>query len=954
MAETQPLRGQPAQALSVAPLLTTKLYIPHGRAALVPRPRLSARLDAGLGGRLTLVSAPAGFGKTTLLAEWIRELAQRPGAPAVGWLSLDEGDSDPARFWSYTIAALQAARPEVGRAALALLHAPQPPQISTIVTTLINEVAGVPGRVVVVLDDYHLIDSPAVHDGLAFLLDHLPPQLHLVVAGRADLPLPLARLRARGQLAELRTEDLRFTPDEAAAFLHQVLGPELSPENAATLAARTEGWIAGLQLAVLSLQNRQDVDRFIDDFGGDDRHIVDYLVEEVLQRQPPEVQTFLVATSLLDRLCAPLCDAVTERDDGQAMLESLQAANLFIVALDSHKRWYRYHPLFADLLRHRLQRAAPERIPHLHLRASEWYAANGLPTKAVGHALAAGADERAAQLIEGLACTPLVYTEAATALGWLEALPRELVRSRPLLAIAYAWTLQSAGRFQALEAHLQQAEGALAESSAAEIDGCDLQGWLGHLDALRASLANSREEYAEAIALARRALERLPADDLMARSRVTLSLGHAFAYGREVDVTEAGRTFHEAIAISRTAGDAALTLTALINLARLHMRVGRLTQAAADLQQALQLAAEHGEGLLPLGRVHVVYGHLHWERNELQEAERQIRTGIRLGKQDGRVVDLVHAYVSLARVQQGQAQWPEASRSITRARMLAEGALEASSHSARQGRRTLGWLAALVAENQARLWLAQGNLEAAARWAEEKGLRPDDPEAPRRREEYATFARLLAARGQMEQALTLLAQLLGAATGMGEVRQAIQLRTQQALLLRAQGDTAQALAALQRALAAAAPEGYVRLFVDEGPAMAALLREWRGREARGVGAGAADHLAQRTLLAYVDRLLAAFGSDEPPVAAGSALPGGRAPLIEPLTEREQEVLRLMAAGLSNQEIAERLIVAIGTVKKHSHNIYGKLGVRSRTQALLRAQELELLPEQPKGASILEL
>ena len=429
--------GHLGDSLVPAPLLETKLYVPRSRRGLVPRPRLSERLDRGTASKLMLVSAPAGFGKTTLLAEW---LAAGPAAPAdersAAWLSLDRGDNDPASFWTYLIAALRTVAPGVGESALALLQAPQPPPIETVLTALLNDLGAIAGDIVLVLDDYHVIDARDVQDGMAFLLDHLPPRLHLVIASRADPALPLARLRARGELVEIRAADLRFTPDEAAAYLNEVMGLQLTAQDVAALEGRTEGWIAALQLAALSMQGRDDVAGFIAGFAGDDRYIVDYLVEEVLQRQPDRVQAFLLQTSILDRLSGPLCDAVTGQGGGKAMLEALDRGNLFLVPLDDRRRWYRYHHLFADVLQARLLDEQPDQVPDLHRRASAWYEQNGEPSEAIRHALAAEDFERAADLVE-LAIPAMRRTrQEATVRGWLEALPDEVVRVRPVLSVA--------------------------------------------------------------------------------------------------------------------------------------------------------------------------------------------------------------------------------------------------------------------------------------------------------------------------------------------------------------------------------------------------------------------------------------------------------------------------------------------------------------------------------------
>ena len=451
--------GHLGDSLVPAPLLETKLYVPRSRRGLVPRPRLSERLDRGTASKLTLVSAPAGFGKTTLLTEW---LAAGPAAPAderlAAWLSLDRADNDPASFWTYVIAALRTVASGVGESALALLQAPQPPPIETVLTALLNDLGAIAGDIVLVLDDYHVIDARDVQDGMAFLLDHLPPGLHVVIASRADPALPLARLRARGELAEIRAAELRFTPDEAAAYLNEMMGLQLTARDVAALEGRTEGWIAALQLAALSMQGRDDVAGFIAGFAGDDRYVVDYLAEEVLQRQPDRVQAFLLQTSILGRLSGPLCDAVTGQGGGKAMLEALDRGNLFLVPLDDRRRWYRYHHLFADVLQARLLDEQPGQVPDLHRRASAWYEQNGEPSVAIGHALAAEDFGRAADLVE-LAIPAMRRTrQEATVRGWLEALPDEVVRVRPVLSVAVAGALLTGGELEGVEDRLRDAE----------------------------------------------------------------------------------------------------------------------------------------------------------------------------------------------------------------------------------------------------------------------------------------------------------------------------------------------------------------------------------------------------------------------------------------------------------------------------------------------------------------
>ena len=538
--------GHLGDSLGPAPLLETKLYVPRSRRGLVPRPRLSERLDRGTASTATLVSAPAGFGKTTLLTEW---LAAGPAAPAderlVAWLSLDRGDNDPVSFWAYVIAALRTVASGVGESALALLQAPQPPPIETVLTVLLNELSATAGDIVLVLDDYHVIDASDVQDGMAFLLDHLPPWLHVVIASRADPALPLARWRARGELAEIRTAELRFTPDEAAAYLNEMMGLQLTARDVAALEGRTEGWIAALQLAALSMQGRDDVAGFIAGFAGDDRYVVDYLVEEVLQRQSDRVQAFLLQTSILGRLSGPLCDAVTGQGGGKAMLEALDRGNLFLVPLDDRRRWYRYHHLFADVLQARLLDEQPGQVPGLHRRASAWYQQNGEPSAAIGHALAAGDFGRAADLVE-LAIPAMRRTrQEATVRGWLEVLPLgvlpdEVVRVRPVLSVHFAGALLSGGEFEGVEARLRDAERWLDATTArhegaparpAEMVVADEEEYRrlpAEIEVYRSALALAQGDVPGTVRHARRALDLSPEEDHLVRASAAGFMGLAF------------------------------------------------------------------------------------------------------------------------------------------------------------------------------------------------------------------------------------------------------------------------------------------------------------------------------------------------------------------------------------------------------------------------------------------
>ena len=630
-----------------APLLETKLYVPRPRRGLVPRPRLSQRLDRGTTSKLMLISAPAGFGKTTLLTEW---LAAGPAAPAderlAAWLSLDRADNDPASFWTYVIAALQTVAPGIGESALTLLQAPQPPPIETVLTALLNDLGAITGDIVLVLDDYHVIDARDVQDAMAFLLDHLPPQLHVVIASRTDPALPLARLRARGELVETRAAELRFTPDEAAAYLNEMMGLQLTARDVAALEGRTEGWIAALQLAALSMQGRDDVAGFIAGFTGDDRYVVDYLAEEVLQRQSDRVQTFLLQTSILGRLSGPLCDAVTGQGGGKAMLEALDRGNLFLVPLDDRRRWYRYHHLFADVLQARLLDEQPDQVPDLHQRASAWYQQNGEPAVAIGHALAAGDFERAADLAE-LEIPAMSRTrQEAMVRGWLEVIPDEVVRVRPVLSVGFAGALLSVGELEGVESRLRDAErwldvttGTDARSVArsAEMVVADEEEYRrlpAMIELYRAALALARADVPGTVRHARGALDLALADDHLCRAGASGILGLAsWASG---DLEAGHSAYAECMAGLRRAGHIADTFGCAVALADIRLVQGRLGEAMRTYEQALQRVPEQGGPVLRgTADMYVGMSGVHRERNDLHTATQQLLRSQELGEHTG-------------------------------------------------------------------------------------------------------------------------------------------------------------------------------------------------------------------------------------------------------------------------------------------------------------------------------
>jgi LuxR family maltose regulon positive regulatory protein len=916
------LRGQP----SALPLLETKLYLPRWRTGMVPRPRLVARLRERGEERLTLISAPPGFGKTTLLAEWLA--GAKGDRRSAGWVSLDPGDNDPALFWSYAIAALQQARPGLGAGAMARLHSPQPPGIEEVLTALINDIDAGDGDVALVLDDFHEIEAEAIHRAVAYLLDHLPARLRLVIASRTDPPLPLGRLRARGQLVELRAADLRFTAREASAFLNRAMGLGLSPADVATLEARTEGWIAGLQLAALSMRGRDDMPSFLAAFSGDNRFVADYLVEEILERQPDDVRSFLLATSILERLSGPLCDAVTGRGGSVDLLERLERNNLFIVPLDDGRRWYRYHHLFADVLRARARAHEPDRFSTLHQRASAWFESGGYTPDAIRHALAAGVAEHAADLIEAEWPSMERTGHYATWLAWVRELPDAVIRARPVLVMGYAWALLNAGELESGEERLGEVERWLegAASSGGEPGG-SAEMMIGVDQALfrtlsidlataRTYLAQARGDVAATIAHARQVLELVPEGDHLARGPGAALLGLAFWASGDLDT--AFPTFAASMEGLQRAGDSLSAIGGSYLLGDMLVARGRLREAAATYEHALACASRERVPTFPgLLELHVGLAELHRERGDLNAADEHLRSAGELREGLGYPGNPSRYYAVRARVLEARGEM--------------EGALalldEAEQHRIRSPLPDVRPVPAM----RARILTALGRLDEVGAWVKRTGVTADDEPDYMREFDHLTLARVLLARhaaGKDASALGdaggLLRRLLPVAEAGGRAGSVIEILTLAALIHQAEGDTPSALAALDQALTLAEPEGYLRVFVDEGEPLRRLLR----------------HAAARGLSeAYVRRLLTAFDAtvrpSPAPRRATSALP-------QPLTPREIEILRLVAAGMRNREIARRLFLSPSTVKRHVANAYGKLNVGNRTAAVARANELHLL------------
>jgi LuxR family maltose regulon positive regulatory protein len=895
------------------PLLQTKLFPPRTTRSLVDRDRLRQRIDTRDLPEVLVVSAPAGFGKSTLLAQSLLGGVSRAG-PAVAWLSLDSGDSDPPTFWAYVLAALRTAAPDVGGSAQVLLDSPGGAPVTTVVTSLLNDFAESEKEVVLVLDDYHALHAPDIHEAMAFLVEHLPPQLHLVIATRSDPPLPLARLRARGQLAEVRAADLRFTGQETAAYFDR-MGLQLSAREVATLEGRTEGWVAALQLAALSLQGRDDAAGFIDGFAGDDRHVVDYLVEEVVHRQPEEVRDFLLRTSLLTRLSGPLTDAVTGRTDGREMLARLDRDNLFLVPLDDQRRWYRYHHLFADMLHARLLDERPGEAPDLHRRASQWLERDGDTTGAIEHALAAGDADRAADLVE-LQIREMGKNRREVQLRrWMEALPEEVFANRPVLAIGHVGALMSTGETRGVEARLQIAErwdhaikargaGHPAPPGLLVADPTELGKLPGLIAVYRAGLALMVGDVEATMTYGHEAVGVLDAADHLGHGAATALMGIASWRGGDLATAEAA--YIETMRRLELEGYVADVLGCAITLADLQTTQGRLRDAERTYRDALDLAARQGDGpLRGTPDMHVGLSALSSERGDLSAAEEHLRTAHELGDHLG-MPRYPHRWrIAEARVREARGDLDGAVTLLDEAEQVYDGDFSPDVQP--------------VAAMRARVWLRQQRTDLALGWSADRRLSVTDDLDYLREYEHVTLARVLLARGDVAVG-GFLDRLLAAAEAGGRVGSVLEILVVRALAAQQAGDTERAESDTVRALELAEPEGYRRIFTDEGPVLATLLRR---SAARGVAAS------------YVSRMLGS--EDSPP--GGARATGG---LVDPLSERELDVLRLLASELSGPEIARHLVVSLNTVRTHTKNVYAKLGVGSRRAAVRRADELGLL------------
>ena len=920
----------------ILPLLTTKLYVPPVRPNIVQRARLVQQIETGINSnnKLTLVSAPAGFGKTTLISDWGNE-TRIP----IAWVSLDGGDNDLTRFLGYCVAALRTIKSNIGDASLELQQSPHPPAVERVLTALINELDEIQEHFALVLDDYHVIESPPIHEAVNFLIKHSPRKMHLIIATRTDLPLPIARLRTRVRLTEISEFDMRFTLDEAETYLNDVMQLDLAMKDIAALENRTEGWIAGLQMTALSIKGRGDASGLARALSGKHRFIFDYLMEEVLSRQSAEVQDFMVKTSILNQLSAPICDAlmgwsdaagdttrkrtVTKRLDtvlpSQEILEYMDRENLFIIPLDDERRWYRYHRLFADLLEERLIRVLGDQIQDLHRRAGDWYEQNGLIGEAINHLLEAGEFERAADFISKNALTFVYHGNLGTLARWLEVLPKDVKESQPWLSITHAWALSFAGQLDPVASLLQEAEGSLASIT----DEIEVQRLSGIIDALRAYLIAIRGSMPLAADFAREALKVLPDEDLVLRGFTATLLATVLRWTG--DLKEAKSAYQEAIAINRSAGAANVLVESLCDLAILQSIEGELQQSISTCHEALSLAEEYyersGRRLSAHGHVSIQLCSIFRERNDLDLARRYAEEGLALCEEWGQAESLMRAHVEYAHVLQAYGDSDGSIRSIREARQLA------SDLSPWYEVRTAAW--------EAHLRLMQGDLTYALQWLNNQDLIINDEVEFQDFETHFPIVRTLIFHGRqlskpeslppLNQAIEILEQMRSTAESSGAGRYLIEIMILTSLAQDALGEKERAFAMLNKALSLAEPEAFIRVFVDGGEPVRSLLCELEKR---------------KISVPYTGKVLQSM--DDQVDVGTTAKVGSTERLIEPLTDREMEVLCLLATHLSSTEIADELIIAASTVRSHIKNIYSKLRVHSRTEAVEKAREIGLL------------
>jgi LuxR family maltose regulon positive regulatory protein len=873
-------------------LLKTKLLIPPVRANHVVRPRLTSKLNDSLDKALTLVSAPAGYGKTTLLAEWAGTRHN-----SVGWVSLDEYDNEFSRLLAYLINALANIQTNFGSNTRVLLKASPPLTAPAILSSLINDISEIPDAFCLILDDYQFITNPLIHNAFSYLLEHLPPNMHLAVATRVDPPLPLPRLRSRNQLVEIREKDLRFTSEEVAEYLREGMGLELTAMEISALEARIEGWIVGLQTAALSMKDRHELSFFIQSFSGSNRYILDYLEEEVFNRQSEDVQEFLLETSILDQLCASLCEAVTCQAGCQRLLERIEQANLFLIPLDEERQWYRYHHLFTDILRKRLQQIRPKQLKEIHARAADWYEQHGWIAEAISHTLIIKDFKRAATLIEQNAMRMLSGGELTTFLSWLEALPAEFPSHRPWLLIYNAWAKALSGQTNELEPLLMEAECLISKDSADE-ETLDL---LGNIAGVRAYNSVYALDMPQTIKLASVALQKIPAKNVVTRYMVTVVLVIANGFLNQLE--KSCQAYRNVLVAAHDVGNTYISVTARCDLAICLKNQGKLHSANTIYKEAREILVEHGKGKSPIwAALEVGEGDLYREWNDLAGAELLIKSGIKYGFQRGGPDWLVLGYIAIAQLLQARGDLLGATNALQDAEFIIRNfSIVPSTRD-------------LLQKIRVRLWLAKGELQKAVDWFEEnkQAILYFPIHVP------MALARVLIAQGRIDEALSLLSRLAEAAESGERFGNLIEILILRALAFKSSMNTSEALKVLEKALVLAEPENYVRVFLDEGRPMFELL-------------DAILHQEGPVPKEYIGKLLVGFSDYS------------REPILsESITKREQEVLKLIASGMTNQQIAEKLVLSSGTVRAHTANIYRKLDVSNRIQAVVRAKELNLL------------
>ena len=921
-----------------APILVTKFFVPPLRKGMIERQGLINRMNDGLDRKLTLISAPAGFGKTTLISLWIENLRQEQAEQGescrFAWLSLDEADNDLIHFLNYFILAIKQSQKDnngYGDGALTLLQSSPSPSASSILIPLINETAAVHEKIIFVLDDFHMIEEQSIHQAMIFLIDNLPPQLHLVIATRQDPFLSLSRLRAQNQLTELRAADLRFSPAETADFLNRVMGLNLSAQDISDLEMRTEGWIAGLQLAAISMQRHEDRRGFIRSFSGGHRLVLDFLIEEVLSQQTEAIQAFLMYTSILNQFSAPLCNFLTNQDNSQEIIEMLERSNMFIIPLDNERKWYRYHHLFADLLNQRLRQSQPEKYLALHTKASEWYFENRMYNQAIDHALRGNEYDRSAHLIADQIDGLWKRGEHEKLRNWLDVLPHHILIDFPLLGAVHAYYHFTKGQNEAGQQLLDQVEKKINDNQSEDvnnlqIDRTDSQAphnnhIRGRIFVLQSLIDSNFGNVQGMINHATKALEHLPEDDLTWRNITLFALGDAYSFQGDMDAS--WKTRSEAVKACEAVGDPYYIIMANLKLSTTYRELGELDKTIDICQAQIKTGEKFGlETNSSIGYLMTLWGEILAEKNDLPAAIKLVRKGVKITEHGSNIMIIGFAYLNLMRVLLSSEDLASAEEIISKVKNLAAQTTIPT------------WLPGQMAIWQARVWLKQGKREAAHDWAIEQGFissagihLPDEFHF-HSMFAYIISARILLAMDRFKDALKLLEHLSKAARDNRRISSLIEIMLLQALAFKAVDEDQHAMNTLAEAIHYAEPKGFIRIFVDEGQPMAQMLY---------------DSLNHGTRSEYVQQLLSAFPGQDPGQDRASVSQGNQSELVEPLSDREIEVLRLVAKGLTNQVIAQRLYLSIHTIKTHTRNIYGKLGVNNRTQAVNKARTLGILP-----------